>query len=482
MLTQAKDKALELKQAGNAAYQAGRYDEAVQLYTQALKIYPHQDEVLAVFLCNRAAAYLQLKAYDQVVEDTTQALGLNANYTKALHRRSQAYENMGRRREALRDFQKILSLPKVNEDTRASTTTALQRVLTQLAQQRLQARLDELAPVSLLPCTPVVAEFLNLLDLPAPSQSLADLDLAIASAAEGEPELGEMHYQKALAMIAAQQYDGVLAQLRQAVALLQAQAETQLASLVAALNLQAIFAYLSIEPEECDKAFNEALQLDEKNARTYVRFALCLHEWHGRELPTDMAQIMDKGMAMLRKAVELGPEDKEVLCIQGKITLALHVLTQGTLERQHPEFSLANAQKALQKSIDLGHKGFMPHLHLGLAKQMGGQNGMEVMDKALERFPDQPFLQCQILDLQMQMNQANPAALNTHIQKLVELVDRHPKYPLGLLSLANVMLMTGHVDEGRARIEQALAVCGRSPELLMRSYHMLEAIELGPMR
>ncbi len=54
--------------------------------------------------CNRAACHLKLGNLDKVVSDTTTAVKVDKKATKALFRRAQAYEQLGRHEDACRDL------------------------------------------------------------------------------------------------------------------------------------------------------------------------------------------------------------------------------------------------------------------------------------------------------------------------------------------------------------------------------------------
>lgn len=89
--------ASKLKEEGNVLYKAGDYKEAIEKYSSAAKSAHASDDDRAVYLANRAAAYLRLQQFKRVVDDTTDALKLKPGYVKALARRKEA-------REALKDW------------------------------------------------------------------------------------------------------------------------------------------------------------------------------------------------------------------------------------------------------------------------------------------------------------------------------------------------------------------------------------------
>jgi import receptor subunit TOM70 len=104
-------KAFEMKEEGNKYFREKDYDQAIQMYSLAVKHCPEDEENkenLAVFLGNRAAAYSQVEEYDCVLEDCTKSLELKPDYVKVLIRRSQACEKLNKMDEACRGQSSLL--------------------------------------------------------------------------------------------------------------------------------------------------------------------------------------------------------------------------------------------------------------------------------------------------------------------------------------------------------------------------------------
>jgi len=77
----------------------------------------------SVYYCNRGACFLNQRQFDKCVSDCTVAIALQPHYMKALLRRAKAQEELGKFREALRDYEDVL-----NKD--ATVKEALQAVRT----------------------------------------------------------------------------------------------------------------------------------------------------------------------------------------------------------------------------------------------------------------------------------------------------------------------------------------------------------------
>ncbi|KTF93416.1 hypothetical protein cypCar_00004812 [Cyprinus carpio] len=96
------DRAQSAKNKGNKYFKAGRYDQAIQCYTDAISLCPKEQKGdLSTFYQNRAAAYEQQLKWTEVIQDCTQAVELNPCYIKALFRRAKALEKLGNKKECL---------------------------------------------------------------------------------------------------------------------------------------------------------------------------------------------------------------------------------------------------------------------------------------------------------------------------------------------------------------------------------------------
>lgn len=127
-------RAADLKTRGNSAYTSRHFEQAVDLYTQAIAMSPKPE---AVFYSNRAACYTNFKPpqYEHVVEDCTSALALDPKYAKALNRRATALEALDKLQEALRDFTALAIIERFKND---AASAAVERVLAKLSSQQAE--------------------------------------------------------------------------------------------------------------------------------------------------------------------------------------------------------------------------------------------------------------------------------------------------------------------------------------------------------
>jgi DnaJ family protein C protein 7 len=104
-------KRLEAKKTeGNNAFQAGKSQEAYDLYSEALSIDPLNDAFNATLYCNRAAAAMKLNKYQQAIEDCSKTLAIKDDFVKAYLRRSQCYQQLEQWEEVVRDLESAAKL------------------------------------------------------------------------------------------------------------------------------------------------------------------------------------------------------------------------------------------------------------------------------------------------------------------------------------------------------------------------------------
>ncbi|CAG8574620.1 15121_t:CDS:10 [Acaulospora morrowiae] len=90
------EQALKEKEMGNAFFKKGNYTKAIDHYGKAMELDPKE----AVFVINRAMAYLKLKKWIEAENDCTRGLLLHPDNVKALWRRGIARREMGKLGEA----------------------------------------------------------------------------------------------------------------------------------------------------------------------------------------------------------------------------------------------------------------------------------------------------------------------------------------------------------------------------------------------
>ncbi|VDN19113.1 unnamed protein product [Dibothriocephalus latus] len=115
---------LELKNQGNAALSQGKYDQAIEYYTSAIKL----DEKNHVLFSNRSAAYAKVGQYDDALKDAEQCVKLNPSWAKGYNRKGTALEFLGRFKEAEEAYLKAMDLEPSNEQFQESAMNVRARM------------------------------------------------------------------------------------------------------------------------------------------------------------------------------------------------------------------------------------------------------------------------------------------------------------------------------------------------------------------
>ena len=100
----------------NKYYQQGKYQEAIDYYTEAIKINP--DFAEAYF--NRGFAKAALKQYTEAIDDYTRAISINPDYGEAYNNRGAAKYDLGEYTQGVKDFTQAIRINPDNASAHAN--------------------------------------------------------------------------------------------------------------------------------------------------------------------------------------------------------------------------------------------------------------------------------------------------------------------------------------------------------------------------
>ncbi|XP_073509295.1 protein unc-45 homolog A isoform X1 [Phyllobates terribilis] len=103
-----------LREDGNMYFKSGDFEAALSCYTKALKLSTDKKDA-AVLHRNRSACHLKLEDYAKAEEDASKAIEVDGGDVKALFRRSQALEKLGKLDQAILDLRRCLTLEPKNK-------------------------------------------------------------------------------------------------------------------------------------------------------------------------------------------------------------------------------------------------------------------------------------------------------------------------------------------------------------------------------
>eukprot|EP00658_Telonema_sp_P-2_P059613 TRINITY_DN4870_c0_g2_i8.p1 TRINITY_DN4870_c0_g2~~TRINITY_DN4870_c0_g2_i8.p1 ORF type:complete len:619 (-),score=179.27 TRINITY_DN4870_c0_g2_i8:613-2469(-) len=137
----------DLKDEGNRAFKEGRYQNAAELYGASISVTPW----LTSAYTNRALVYLKLKNFKGAVDDCKEALAV-AEYNneksdadiilKAMKRKAEGYEGLGKFDKAVRELEAALVLKGDNKELHAALQATQQRWDQSKAQAELRVKLE----------------------------------------------------------------------------------------------------------------------------------------------------------------------------------------------------------------------------------------------------------------------------------------------------------------------------------------------------
>ncbi|KAL7792513.1 TPR-like protein [Trichoderma ceciliae] len=107
-----------MKEEGNADFKAGRWQAAIQKYSDALDIDPANKSMNAKLLQNRAQCKIKLQKYEEAIADSDRAVSLDPSYTKARKTKANALGKTGDWEESIREWKAIQDLDPADNSIR----------------------------------------------------------------------------------------------------------------------------------------------------------------------------------------------------------------------------------------------------------------------------------------------------------------------------------------------------------------------------
>lgn len=104
--------AAEFKNKGNEAFKAGRYQEAIDLFSKAIEHNPNDH----VFYSNRSGSYLNNGQYDQALQDAETCIKMNPAWPRGYQRKGSALFYMDRIDDAINTYKEGLKVDPNNAD------------------------------------------------------------------------------------------------------------------------------------------------------------------------------------------------------------------------------------------------------------------------------------------------------------------------------------------------------------------------------
>ncbi|KAI5064201.1 hypothetical protein GOP47_0020871 [Adiantum capillus-veneris] len=101
----------EAKAKGNAAFSAGKFEEAIKYFSDAIALTPNNH----VLFSNRSASYASLHKYQEALEDAKKTVELKPDWVKGYSRLGAAYSGLGKHDDAESAYKQGLELDPANQ-------------------------------------------------------------------------------------------------------------------------------------------------------------------------------------------------------------------------------------------------------------------------------------------------------------------------------------------------------------------------------
>ena len=100
----------KMKDSANKLFSDEKTKEALQAYSECLKLDEFNRSFNSIILSNRSACYIKIKEYVKALTDINKAIELNPEFSKAYHRRGNIRIALEEYSEALKDYNKVKEL------------------------------------------------------------------------------------------------------------------------------------------------------------------------------------------------------------------------------------------------------------------------------------------------------------------------------------------------------------------------------------
>lgn len=307
-----------------------------------------------VYYSNRAACYNALSEWDKVVEDTSAALSMNAEYVKALNRRAHAYEHLGQYSEALLDYTASCIIETFRDEKSAQS---VERLLKKVAEKKGKAILEN--KKNTLPSATFVSNYLQSFRPQPPPAGLEETVELEEHSGEGQVQRGLM----AMKRKTKDAYEEASKSFKEAIQL------NELGHFEAfALNMRATFCYLEGDTPGAMEDLTKAIELQPSLTQAYIKRA-SMHLELGNK---------DKAADDFEKAMEQNKDDPDIYYHRAQLHFILG------------EFS--EAAKDYQKSIDLDKDFIYSHIQLGVTQYKLGSiaSSMATFRRCIKNFDKVP--------------------------------------------------------------------------------------------
>lgn len=466
------EKAKAFKNQGNKYFKGGKFDKAIECYTQAITVCPKEYvSELATFFQNRAAAFENLKNYKEVIADCSRAIELNGTYIKALHRRAKAYELVEEWKKCLEDITAVCILEGFQNQNSLMVTD---RVLKKLGKATAKEVVKTRTPT--MPSKHFIRNyFVSFCEDPIIEAMQAFRQGKVPQQDKDKDQ--KSGYALAVECLAKEEYDKVVAHCNDEV-------EKEGKCAAEALLLRGTFHLLQGRSQATLDDLNQLLAMNDINSKVRVNALIKLgtlkvHSEH-----------LDEALQDFERAAELDPANADIFLHRGQVLMLLDRLedTLRDMERAcalRPDFPSAAAQrcyvqyrcglrstdpeqrhKALDGFAEVQRRfpdcpeSYFLHAQL-LTETQEFERAEEYFRKAEQADPTDPNVYVHLGILQLQWKHDFDKGVG-YLQKAIEMDE---KCQFAYETFGSIQVQRGFLKEGLELFDKAIALAQTETEL-----------------
>ncbi|XP_077198182.1 mitochondrial import receptor subunit TOM70 isoform X2 [Paroedura picta] len=385
------DRAQAAKNKGNKYFKAGKYEQAIQCYTEAISLCPSEKNAdLSTFYQNRAAAYEQLQKWKEVAQDCTKAVELNPKYVKALFRRAKAHEKLDNKKECLEDVTAVCILEGFQNQ---QSMLLADKVLKLLGKEKAKEKYKNREP--LMPSPQFIKSYFSSFTDDIISQPLLRGEKSDEDKdKEGEASVVKDNcgYLKAKKYMEEENYDKIISECTKEI-------EAKGKYMAEALLLRATFYLLIGNANAAKPDLNQVIDMEDANVKLRAN-ALIKRGSMYMQQQQPMLSTQDFNMA-----ADIDPQNADVYHHRGQLKILLDQVEEAVEDfdeciRLRPDSALAQAQKcfALYRQAYTGNNAL---------QVQAAMKGFEDVIKKFPRCAEGYALYAQALTDQQQFGKAD---------------------------------------------------------------------------
>ncbi|XP_078416215.1 mitochondrial import receptor subunit TOM70 [Cetorhinus maximus] len=332
------DRAQAAKNKGNKYFKAGKFEQAIQCYTEAIGLCPlNQKQDLSTFYQNRAAAFEQLQKWNEVAQDCSKAVELNPKYVKALYRRAKAYEKLDNKKECLEDVTAVCILEGFQNQ---QSMLLADRVLKLLGKEKAKEKYKNREP--LMPSPQFIKSYFNsftddIISQPLLKGEKPDEDKDKEGEAADIRGTERSGYQKAKQYMEEENYDKIISECTKEI-------ETKGKYVAEALLLRATFYLLIGNATAAQPDLDMVVSMIDANVKLRAN---ALIKRGSMYMQQQQSQLSTQDFNM---AADIDPQNADVYHHRGQLKILLDNVEEAVDDfdeciRLRPDSALAQAQK-----------------------------------------------------------------------------------------------------------------------------------------